>query len=746
MPSLNLRLASKALPMTALLLMVSSIEFGWPLAGIGLVCLVLGMLSEELRWSPRIYRIISDLLGFLYFFVFMIDLRFAGAIALPGLRLLTFIQLVKMLAPRKNTRDYVVIIIVTVFMVLGSTTLENTPMFIPTFLAFVACLVWLFMALHFSTTQGRYAERPKVRVIAYPGPLGASSSPNKGLSGKVVYRLAVCLLVTYLLFLAFPRVHGGFLSIPEKEDPEKSLTGFSSEVDLQEFDDIAGDKTWVMDIEIHGTAGPLPFDSLYWRAGAMDEFNGLKWTKSSISRRRPTTEIMPTLPLVFEINPAIPAKNLLEFDVFMSREFTGSRKSVPHFMLQRTRSIKTPHTIITLDIIDRSVSMPIRQTHYDKPTYSFRANIEKPLPDELRAASVSDGNTEFVPRHEFEWSEHPTIKHINGMLGRMYLENGTSSSRIAGLTDKIIAEAQADTPYDRIVAIERYLTENFLYTLELSGVRPSANISPLEDFLFNSKKGHCQFFAAAQVIMMRHAEIPSRICVGYRGGLWNAVGKFYSVSESDAHTWAEAFFPNFGWVAFDPAPSPELESEDQAILQKEPGWLARLISYSKLLVHRRHLDALYYRHIVGYDKMRRKRLVEDICDYAVRTWTALRNSPEAIATKLQENRSARYVFAASVVMLCMGGYLAVRLARKKRARRSIASTDGLDRGAKGLTMCFASMVEALKRVGNKVKDGETPREFAARIGRDYPETSGMVSELTATYYCARYGRKRISET
>ena len=113
--------------------------------------------------------------------------------------------------------------------------------------------------------------------------------------------------------------------------------------------------------------------------------------------------------------------------------------------------------------------------------------------------------------------------------------------------------AGAATPYDKAVAIETFLRNpnNFKYTLNPEPKRP-LNVDPIDWFLFSSNQGYCEFFATAMGDMMRSLGIPTRLVNGFgSGGLDNASGNLV-VRSLDAHTWVETYFPNYGWIPFEP--------------------------------------------------------------------------------------------------------------------------------------------------------------------------------------------------
>ena len=130
-----------------------------------------------------------------------------------------------------------------------------------------------------------------------------------------------------------------------------------------------------------------------------------------------------------------------------------------------------------------------------------------------------------------------------------YLQVPPLDERVPELARQITASA--GNPFDRAAALERYLMSRFGYTLELPRVSPQ---DPIADFLFVRKRGHCEYFASSMAIMLRTLGIPSRVVNGFRTTEFNDLTGNYVVRASSAHSWVEAYFPNYGWISFDPTP------------------------------------------------------------------------------------------------------------------------------------------------------------------------------------------------
>lgn len=109
--------------------------------------------------------------------------------------------------------------------------------------------------------------------------------------------------------------------------------------------------------------------------------------------------------------------------------------------------------------------------------------------------------------------------------------------------------ATEPTPYDRARAIESYL-RTFPYSLDLPPPRGDRDV--VDYFLFELKKGYCDYYATSMVVLARAAGLPARLVVGYHTGTYDEVDQRYLVTEADAHAWVEIFFPGYGWIEFEP--------------------------------------------------------------------------------------------------------------------------------------------------------------------------------------------------
>ncbi|MFC1936740.1 transglutaminase family protein [Chloroflexota bacterium] len=120
--------------------------------------------------------------------------------------------------------------------------------------------------------------------------------------------------------------------------------------------------------------------------------------------------------------------------------------------------------------------------------------------------------------------------------------------RVYDLAEQISKDV--DVPYQQAVAIEGYL-RNYPYTLSITPPPEGQDI--VDYFLFDAQKGYCDYFASAMVVLARTVGLPARLVVGYVSGAYDQ--GVYEVTQAEAHSWAEIYFPELGWVEFEPTSS-----------------------------------------------------------------------------------------------------------------------------------------------------------------------------------------------
>jgi len=137
----------------------------------------------------------------------------------------------------------------------------------------------------------------------------------------------------------------------------------------------------------------------------------------------------------------------------------------------------------------------------------------------------------------------------------------STPDRVTERTDAITAEAS--NRYETAGTIERWLEENREYSLDVD--RPEGNVA--DTFLFEMERGYCTYYATTMVAMLRSQDVPARLTVGYTPGEEVDSGE-YLVRGYNSHAWVEVYFPEQGWVAFDPTPAgPRVAAEQEQLQQ-----------------------------------------------------------------------------------------------------------------------------------------------------------------------------------
>jgi hypothetical protein len=106
--------------------------------------------------------------------------------------------------------------------------------------------------------------------------------------------------------------------------------------------------------------------------------------------------------------------------------------------------------------------------------------------------------------------------------------------------------------FDKVVAIQEYLRQTFPYDEQVDVAPPDRDA--VDYFLFEGKKGYCEYFASAMVVMLRSIDVPARLVAGYHSAPFDPDAGGYLYREKQAHTWVEVYFPEYGWIPFEPTP------------------------------------------------------------------------------------------------------------------------------------------------------------------------------------------------
>ncbi len=142
-------------------------------------------------------------------------------------------------------------------------------------------------------------------------------------------------------------------------------------------------------------------------------------------------------------------------------------------------------------------------------------------------------------------------------IASRYLQLPPLPERVGRLAEEIAATAP--TTFDKVQAIQAWMAGNTTYTLDIPPLPEGADA--VEQFLFVDRRGFCEQIGTSMVVMLRAMGVPARLVVGFTPGERNPFTGLFEVRASDAHAWAEVYFPGIGWQGFDPTASVPLAGD-----------------------------------------------------------------------------------------------------------------------------------------------------------------------------------------
>ena len=131
---------------------------------------------------------------------------------------------------------------------------------------------------------------------------------------------------------------------------------------------------------------------------------------------------------------------------------------------------------------------------------------------------------------------------------KRYTQLPDTPQRVRDLSNTLTRRFSSN--YDKAVAVEQFL-RRYPYTLDVKA--PPADRDAVEYFLFDLTQGYCDYFATTMVVLLRAQGVPARLATGYVAGKFDNNSRKFVVTEDEAHSWPEVYFPNYGWLAFEPS-------------------------------------------------------------------------------------------------------------------------------------------------------------------------------------------------
>jgi transglutaminase-like putative cysteine protease len=252
----------------------------------------------------------------------------------------------------------------------------------------------------------------------------------------------------------------------------------------------------------------------YWRTGAYGTYTGSGWKRLA---NAPSAPVLP-----------------------------DGRNVAQRVQLQLSAgSLPTAWKPRSVDVLNRTGKTP-----YRTPRSSYR--VDGGLPEGTVYEAVSRVRESTPTELRTSGTDYPS-----GIESYYTDLQGSTTDRLGAFTDDLTRNAS--NAYETARMVEVWLERNKRYSLNAS----HDTDRPLVDqFVFEMEKGYCEYFATAMTVMLRTQDVPARYVVGYAPGRENGSNR-YTVRGTDAHAWVEVYFPDEGWVRFDPTPAATRRSQER---------------------------------------------------------------------------------------------------------------------------------------------------------------------------------------
>ncbi|MCS7034463.1 MAG: DUF3488 and transglutaminase-like domain-containing protein [Phycisphaerae bacterium] len=666
---------------------------------------------------------------------------------------LVFLQLVKLFELRGN-RDYAQLLVLSVLLVVAAAINSASLLFGLVLIAhiFVALYCCLLFHLKLETDQAK-----AVLGLSEDNVPPETLRQDQRYLGRSMRRLtflvsAASIVSAVLVFLFFPRGSGANVFSPLQFRASQSLTGFSDEVSFNNIAQITQNSQLVARVRVWRNGNPVQGTApLLLRGRTYNIYSGarpsigppFRWTNSATL----SDDERLVVPLRADDLRPLPGANADDdqWRQEISLEANGSRSL---FAIAGPTSISISH------------GQPAIFYHLDDETLELQEPVVHPLRYEVVSRNSLRGNlTNVQPVEGDRWqrglrqsfwprrNRAPMRSAIDPAIAELARRPEVSGVDDAGPLAARRTAGAAPSELDLQIAhnVESFLRANFQYTLDLTDVSRLSDRDPLEVFLTETRRGHCEFFAGAMTLLLQSLGIEARMVTGFRSDEYNTWGEgFYIVRQSHAHAWVEVRGPE-GWHTFDPTSSrlADATTAGKSIWQQ----LKHAFNY---------LEYLWAESVVAYDRESRSGLITAT---GAALDTGVNQASDAIRSVRQTLQSPSLFYSVTVrvitglVFLMLGFLLALvgwfvfeRWRLRQRARRigldSLPKSDQL-RLARQLEF-YDRLTQLLQNRGISRPAHATPREFCRSISFLPAEAYDAVQRLTEVFYRVRYGRRQLS--
>ena len=204
--------------------------------------------------------------------------------------------------------------------------------------------------------------------------------------------------------------------------------------------------------------------------------------------------------------------------------------------------------------------------------YQFYTGADKTYSTSLHALNRSQAAGTYTVTSLVSVADKQTLRKVTGpysdYVKAKYLQlPSTLPQRVKNLAHQVLDNVP--NAYDKAETLETFLrSPPYSYSAQVKATPPGKD--PVDYFLFDLKQDFCEYFASAMVVMLREVGIPARLVEGFTTGTFDSAANAYVVREQDAHAWVEVYFPQYGWIEFEPTPSqPPFPRPDAAVTNSD---------------------------------------------------------------------------------------------------------------------------------------------------------------------------------
>jgi transglutaminase-like putative cysteine protease len=691
------RIMTDALAALGVLAVVNTASMPPWTTGVVLVSLALSLVVPETWQSRPTLRHLATI-GPLTLFAVQAVRLLAGRPALDvAVEFAAILQIIRLATRRGAAHDQQIIVLALLHFVAG-TVLGGGLSYGLCFLGFLIVAPGALVLSHLRReVEGNYRQGARDRTglpVDVPRILRSRRVVGRGFLATTCFLSIPIFLFTAVLFVAFPRVGLSLLLL--NHPPKGRMVGFSDRVDLGEVGVLRSDPSIALRFVVPDLADPPPTRlTLRLRGTAFDRYDGRRWERTQA--RHGAGETPDTLPLVRSPNEKRDRKITIDLEPIDPPVVFLPPRTIALTLQTQQQAVLGEATQLA-----RGPEGEVRYSGAESHGIRYDAWL----------ATEREPITEILPATE----------------RARYLDvPANMPPRIADLAHEW-SDAQP-TPYLKAKAIEEHLKKDFRYdTNSPSGGKPQ----PVDHFLFESKRGHCEFFSTAMALMLRSIGIPSRNVTGFVGGTYNRFGRYYAVREGDAHSWVEGYFddPIHGWFTFDPTPTSGAQP-----LQDTTGAYV----YVRDLVEA--LSQRWNRYVIGYDLKTQIRVFDDIS----RRYERLRDKTGTNHGALE--RMTRAPVVAGVVLVVA---LLVYLLWKRRRAPHEPDADGPEKTKPDpklevATALYRTLEIALASQGIARPASLPPLKHAEELVAKAHPLGDDVLSLTNRYIEARFGSAALDD-